>query len=149
MATHPDGAIRTRGRRLLDWFIGQRPREHPAAAIRAMVVDDDAVIRALIVVALRIEGFDVCEAADGRAALDLVAAARPDIAIIDATMPDISGCDLALRLHADPAAAGMKVLLLTGHHGGGEPPGPLNVDAMLGKPFDPDELIEVVTHLAH
>jgi DNA-binding response OmpR family regulator len=143
-------ATRTRGRRLLDWFIGQPPREHPAAAARVLVVDDDAVIRSLLVVALSIEGFEVFEAGDGRAALDLIASARPDIAIIDAMMPEISGCDVALRLHADPATVDIKVLLLVAHDAGGDTPPAtaLGVDAWLAKPFEPEEVIAVLRRLS-
>jgi DNA-binding response OmpR family regulator len=140
----------TRRRRLLDWFIGPPPREHPAAAARVLVVDDDAVIRSLLVVALSIEGFTVFEAGDGRAALDLIASARPDIAIIDAAMPEISGCDVALRLHADPAAVAVKVLLLVAHDATGDtrPATELGVDAWLEKPFEPEEVIAVLRRLA-
>jgi CheY-like chemotaxis protein len=143
-------ATRTRGRRLLDWFIGPTPREHPAPPARVLVVDDDAVIRSLLVVALSIEGFEVVEAADGRAALELIASARPDIAIIDASMPEISGLDVALRLHADPATVDIKVLLLVARDLArqAQPAPPLGVDAWLEKPFEPEEVIAVLRRLA-
>lgn len=121
----------------------------PTTATRVLVVDDDDVIRALLVVALSLEGFTVFEAADGREALEKVALVGPDIAILDAVMPEISGRDVALRLHADAATAGIKVLLLSGADVAGDSNrgGLLDGDAHLAKPFDPAELVALVKRL--
>jgi CheY-like chemotaxis protein len=116
---------------------------------RVLVVDDDDVIRQLITVNLELEGFDVIAAVDGQDALDKVKEARPDVVTLDVMMPRVDGWEAAARLRADPETAHVKVVLLSARAQEadiqrGER---IGVDAYLTKPFDPDELIDVVRRL--
>jgi len=117
---------------------------------RVLVVDDDDVIRQLITVNLELEGFDVTTAVDGQDCLDQVAQVAPDVVTLDIMMPRLDGWEAAARLRADPATAGIKVVLLSARaqEADLERGSRLGVDAYLTKPFDPDELIEVVRRLA-
>jgi DNA-binding response OmpR family regulator len=136
----------TRGRRLLDRLVGWVPTKGPVNSTRVLVVDDDSVIRALIAVTLSVEGFEMFGAADGKLALALMTSVQPDIVILDAAMPEVSGEDVARQLHADPQLAHVKVLLL-GAHGdlvGPDQPAAPGVHAWLQKPFEPDEIVAVV-----
>lgn len=56
-----------------------------------LVVDDDRVIRTLITRVLATEGYDVLEAEDGDAALDIVRAKQPDLIVLDVMMPARDG----------------------------------------------------------
>jgi len=115
-----------------------------------LVVDDDEVIRQLIVVNLQLEGFEVETAVDGRDCLDKVADFQPDVITLDVMMPRLDGWVTATQLRKNPATAGIRIVLITaraqeddrirGHHAG--------VDAYLTKPFDPVEMIRVVRQLA-
>ena len=122
----------------------------PTSLGRVLVVDDDDVIRQLITVNLELEGFEVATAVDGQDCLDRVKDVRPDVITLDIMMPRLDGWEAASRLRADPATAGIKVVLLSAraqeadHERGSR----IGVDAYLTKPFDPDELIEVVRRLA-
>jgi len=114
-----------------------------------LVVDDDDVIRQLITVNLELEGFDVITAVDGQDALEKVKEARPQVITLDVMMPRIDGWEAAARLRADPDTAGIKLILLSARAQEadlqrGER---IGVDAYLTKPFDPDELIDVVRRL--
>jgi CheY-like chemotaxis protein len=116
---------------------------------RVLVVDDDDVIRQLITVNLELEGFDVITAVDGQDALDKVKDARPHVVTLDVMMPRIDGWEAAARLRADPETAHVKVILLSARAQEadiqrGER---IGVDAYLTKPFDPDELIDMVRRL--
>jgi DNA-binding response OmpR family regulator len=117
---------------------------------RVMVVEDDDTIRQLITVNLELEGFDVVTATDGQDALDRVKDAAPDVVTLDVMMPRVDGWETALRLRADAATAHIKVVLLSARAQqadlarGRE----IGVDAYLTKPFDPDQLIEIVRRLA-
>ena len=123
---------------------------HVSGAGRVLVVDDDDVIRQLITVNLELEGFEVIPAVDGQDALDKVKDARPDVVTLDVMMPRVDGWEAAARLRADPETAHVKVILLSARAQEsdiqrGER---IGVDAYLTKPFDPDELIDVVRRLA-
>jgi CheY-like chemotaxis protein len=113
----------TRVRHRLGRLAGRRPG--PAA--RVLVVDDDEVIRQLIAVHLRVGGFAADLAADGHAGLDRARRGRPDVAILDATMPGLDGWAVAARLRSDPATSSIKIVMLApgpgGTPGSGHTPG--------------------------
>ena len=117
---------------------------------RVLVVDDDDVIRQLITVNLELEGFEVATAVDGQDCLDRVKEVQPDVVTLDIMMPRLDGWETASRLRADPDTAGIKVVLLSARaqEADLERGSRIGVDAYLTKPFDPDELIEVVRRLA-
>jgi CheY-like chemotaxis protein len=114
-----------------------------------LVVDDDDVIRQLITVNLELEGFEVIPAVDGQDALDKVKDVQPDVVTLDVMMPRVDGWEAAARLREDPETAHIKLILLSARAQEsdiqrGER---IGVDAYLTKPFDPDELIDVVRRL--
>jgi CheY-like chemotaxis protein len=117
---------------------------------RVLVVDDDDVIRQLITVNLELEGFEVATAVDGQDCLDKVKDVAPDVITLDIMMPRLDGWEAASRLRADPATADIKVVLLSARaqEADLERGSRIGVDAYLTKPFDPDELIDVVRRLA-
>jgi CheY-like chemotaxis protein len=121
-----------------------------AGAQRVLVVDDDDVIRQLITVNLELEGFEVVTATDGQDALDKVKDADVSVVTLDVMMPRVDGWEAAARLRSDPETAHIKVVLLSARAQEadlqrGEK---IGVDAYLTKPFDPDELIDIVRRLA-
>ncbi len=59
-----------------------------------LVVDDEPMLRSLLSRLLRMEGFEVVEAADGQAALDAVASQRPDLVLLDVMLPARDGLDV-------------------------------------------------------
>lgn len=122
---------------------------HVSGPGRVLVVDDDDVIRQLITVNLELEGFEVIPAVDGQDALDKVKDVRPDVVTLDVMMPRVDGWEAAARLREDPETAHIKVILLSARAQEsdiqrGER---IGVDAYLTKPFDPDELIDVVRRM--
>ena len=124
--------------------------EQTGAALRALVVDDSQVIRDLISVNLQMEGFEVVTAADGEVALELAASMSPDVITVDVMMPRLSGFEAVARLRQDPKTAHIPIVIVTGRAqladlARGEE---LGVEAYLTKPFEPAELVEVVSRLA-
>ncbi len=120
------------------------------APMRVLVVDDSAVVRELIAVNLQLEGFDVTTAADGDAALELVAEVDPHVITLDVVMPNLAGFDTVQRLRSLPETAHIPIVVVTGRAQAtdvarGEQFG---VEAYLTKPFEPAELVKVVTRLA-
>jgi DNA-binding response OmpR family regulator/nitrogen-specific signal transduction histidine kinase len=84
-----------------------------SAPPRALVVDDDARVRPFLCAALEAAGFRVTATASGEEALRL-AAARPDLIVLDVELPDLSGREVCRRLKASPEAATVPVLMLSG-----------------------------------
>jgi DNA-binding NarL/FixJ family response regulator len=80
--------------------------------IRILLADDHALFRAGVRSLLRgVPGFKVvAEAGDGREALRLVAKRRPDVVLMDITMPGLNGLDAAARVAADFPDIGIVVV---------------------------------------
>ena len=71
------------------------------AGVHILIVDDDRLVLATLGHGLRDAGYRVSEASEGAAALALVSRDKPDLALLDVRMPDISGVKLAERLAAE------------------------------------------------
>ena len=80
-------------------------------SVRALVVDDDEVIRQLITLNLELEGFEVHEAVDGLTRCQ-GREVRPAVVTLDIMMPKLDGWDAAARLRSDPATAHVRVDLV-------------------------------------
>jgi CheY-like chemotaxis protein len=106
---------------------------------RVLLAEDDADLRRLLALTLRRAGHEVLEAADGREALALARGARPDVAVLDGRLPGLSGPAVAAALAADPATAGVAVVLASGAPppaaSAGGPPALPGVGAYLEKLF--------------
>ena len=85
--------------------------------IRVLLVDDQALLRSGFRALLDIEDDIevVAEAADGRAGLELIRRHRPDIALVDIQMPVMDGIEATRLIAADPALAGVHVVILTNY----------------------------------
>jgi DNA-binding response OmpR family regulator len=107
---------------------------------KIMIVDDDPHIRELVRVFLLNEGFTVCEAADGKEALDKLGREKADLVILDIMMPRMDGWQLCDELRK---YYNLPILMLTAK---GETSQKikgfqLGTDDYLVKPFDPLELV--------
>jgi putative two-component system response regulator len=83
-------------------------------AAQILVVDDDPAIVDLLRRMLTREGYDVQTAFDGLQALERVAAHRPDLVLLDVTMPNLGGFDVCRQLKDDEQTALIPVTMLTG-----------------------------------
>jgi len=109
---------------------------------RILVADDDVDIRELVEFKLSTLGHDVVAVADGQAAIDACQAQRPDLAVLDVMMPGVSGLDAVRAIRADPALAGLPVILLTARaqESDVETGFDSGADDYITKPFSPREL---------
>jgi two-component system response regulator MprA len=78
---------------------------------RVLIVDDEPAVRAALDRALRLDGYEITLAADGREALDHLADARHDAVVLDVAMPGIDGLQACRRLR--DAGDRTPVLMLT------------------------------------
>jgi two-component system response regulator RegX3 len=110
---------------------------------RILVVDDEAAIRETVGYALRGEGYEVSDAADGEEALEVARSNGFDVLIVDLMLPKLSGIEVCRRLRAE---SDVPILLLTAKDA--------EVDRVLGleagaddyvtKPFSMAELVSRV-----
>ena len=85
---------------------------------RVLVVDDDDRVRTVVSWQLEADGFRVAEAPDGWAALDAIAAERPDLVVLDLGLPGVGGLDVLRQLRrADAAGPAVPVIVLSGRDG--------------------------------
>jgi len=73
---------------------------------RVLLVDDDRALRDAVGRALRLEGYEVVLAADGREALGVMARAPADLVVLDVSMPSMSGYEVCRRIRAGGNPAG-------------------------------------------
>jgi DNA-binding response OmpR family regulator len=109
------------------------------ATATILVVDDDDALRRMLSRALGAEGFEVDAVADGRAALAAIAAAAPDLVVLDIVLGNEDGLDVMASIRR---TTDVPVILLTGR---GEEHErilglKLGADDYLVKPFSPGEL---------
>ncbi|WP_242126518.1 response regulator transcription factor [Sphingobium sp. Sx8-8] len=107
---------------------------------KALIIDDEPQIRRLIHAALTRADYATMEAADARAALDMMGQERPDVVLLDLGLPDRDGlelvplikrqCDASLIVISAREATEQKVAALD-----------LGADDYLTKPFDTEELL--------
>jgi len=113
---------------------------HGVVVRRVLVVDDDEDILEVAQMSLEVVGgWTVTTAGDGQQALDVARREQPDAIVMDAMMPVMDGPTAAVALRADPATAGIPVVLLTASVQPAERAAlaELPVAGVLGKPFDP------------
>lgn len=114
-----------------------------------LIVDDEPGLRQAVQAYLEEEGFKVDVASNAREGWDLLQKLSPDLVISDIMMPQVDGYQFLKQLRDDPRYQTVPVVFLTargmtsdriqGYNAG--------CDAYLPKPFDPDELVAIVTNL--
>jgi DNA-binding response OmpR family regulator len=78
-----------------------------------LIADDDQDIRELVEFQLEQGGFEVAVAQDGVQAMTLARERPPDLAILDVSMPGLSGLDVCRLLREEEGTAGTRILMLT------------------------------------
>jgi signal transduction histidine kinase/CheY-like chemotaxis protein/ligand-binding sensor domain-containing protein len=111
-----------------------------------LVVDDDTPIRSLLRQELTDAGYQVQEAANGKAALDMVRMSKPDLIILDVMMPEINGFDVAAVLKNDPNTMDIPIIILSIVQDK-ERGFKIGVDRYLTKPINTEQLFHEVEEL--
>lgn len=113
---------------------------------RVLVVDDMSTIRRIVKAVVTAEGHEAWEAESGQAALNSMAARRYDLVLSDWNMPGMTGTELVRAMKADPALAGIPVVMLTAEADRGKimELAAIGVAGYVLKPFKPETLIKVL-----
>ena len=112
-------------------------------ANKILIVEDEAPIREMIAFHLGRAGYETIEAPDCRAARAMLADERPDLALIDWMLPDMSGLELTRMLKRDKNNDDLAVIMLTARADEYDKVAGLEsgADDYITKPFSPRELV--------
>jgi two-component system phosphate regulon response regulator PhoB len=80
---------------------------------KILLVEDDTALAAVYKSRLDLEGFEVSEVHNGEDALSAAVAFKPDLILLDAMMPKISGFDVLDILRNTPETANIRIIMLT------------------------------------
>jgi CheY-like chemotaxis protein len=119
--------------------------------MRVLIADDDVDLRNLIMIAIEKAGHEVVAAVgDGISAWEALKAEQIDLAVLDITMPGMTGVELVTRLRSDDDLREQRVLMITAnvHAGVAEALHSAGVDSLITKPFKVRELVELIRDIA-
>ncbi len=118
----------------------------PAAGQRVLVADDNQDAADSLAMLLEMNGHEVRVAHDGRAALSVAHAFRPDTVLLDIGMPHLNGYEIAKALREEPWGADIHLIALTGwgQESDRQRASKAGFDLHLTKPVDPDVLRNVL-----
>src|SRR6202140_4032712 len=110
--------------------------------VHILFADDDPGMRALVVINLEAEGFEVTTAEDGFSALEKAERLHPDLIVLDVMMPGRDGLDVLQKLRKRPAVAAIPVVLLTAKATDADvwDGWKAGADYYMTKPFKPEDL---------
>jgi two-component system, cell cycle response regulator DivK len=117
-----------------------------------LVVDDYEDAREMYAEYLRFCGFRVAEARNGNEALEQAFTLKPDLILMDLSLPGMDGWEATRQLKADDRTRNIPVVALTGHALAGASEGAKRAgcDSFVTKPCLPDDLVvEVRRMLSH
>lgn len=118
-------------------------------AARILIADDEANIVVSLEYMMRREGYEVSVARDGTQALEAIRREQPDLVLLDAMMPGMSGFDVCQAVRAIDALRDTKILMVTAKGRDTDHARGLGVgaDAYLTKPFSTKQLLSIVREL--
>jgi two-component system chemotaxis response regulator CheY len=119
-----------------------------SAGRQILVVDDDESIRSFVELALDAEGYAVATASNGAMALEVAGRAQPELILLDMRMPIMDGWAFARAYRARPGPHA-PIVVITAATDAGERAAEVQADAYLGKPFDLDDLLDIVGRYIH
>lgn len=125
----------------------QTHAENVVTIASLLLVEDDQAVRESMSRALQLEGFEVSSASDGLEALEAIAAATPEVIILDVMMPRMDGLEVARRIRA--RGYNTPILMLTARHEVSSRVAGLDAgaDDYLVKPFALDEMLARIRSL--
>jgi DNA-binding response OmpR family regulator len=116
---------------------------------RVLVIDDDLPLRGMLAAALRQHGFQVLLAGDGAEGQRALTIHNPDVVLLDLAMPDVNGWDFLQRLQETGHLGRVPIIVVSAHlHVDPQAILQMGVKAILPKPFNLPELIDVIEHIS-
>jgi excisionase family DNA binding protein len=141
-AFYTPGGHRRYRRRDLETFLERSGPGGRTDGPLVLVVDDDARLREFMRVNLEMEGYSVREAASAEEALDAIEGSTPELVLLDVVMPGIDGWQMLQRMQERHGS--IPVIMFSGKvdEAAASDAEARGARGFIGKPFDPQQLIE-------
>lgn len=120
------------------------------APIKVLLVEDNPHNRKIFLAMLHHAGFEVYDAEDGNRAIELAYEVRPDIILMDLSIPGVDGWEATRRLKSDPKMQDTPIVALTAHamKGDEDRAREAGCDHYVSKPVSPKRVVEIVREYA-
>jgi excisionase family DNA binding protein len=144
-AFYTPGGHRRYRRPDLDNFLN---RSGPGGSVQqgpvVLIVDDDERVREYVRVNLEMEGYSVREAGSADEGLEVLEEVSPDLVLLDVMMPEVDGWQMLRRVRERHGIDAIPVVMFSGKvdEGTAGEAAARGAQGFLGKPFDPQQLIE-------
>ncbi len=124
--------------------------DEPLRGFRILVVDDEEDIRTFLLTVFADAGAHICEASDGREAVEMAHEHSPDLITLDLSMPGRDGIEAFCDLRSTPGLEEIPICIVTGHpemrsliyDRPASPP-----EGFLAKPVDTQQLLSTVRRI--
>jgi len=113
-----------------------------------LVVDDELPLVRVLALHLESEGYEVLTATNGADALAQIRQRRPEVVVLDAMMPEMSGLEVCRRVRSDQQLSEAQVIILTANAGFRESSKEAGADDFMTKPFHLQDLTAAVDRLS-
>ncbi|HKA26408.1 MAG TPA: response regulator [Gaiellaceae bacterium] len=149
-AFYTPGGHRRYRRPDLDNFLN---RSGPGGSLQqgplVLIVDDDERVREYVRVNLEMEGYAVREAGSADEGLDVLEDVSPDLILLDVMMPEVDGWEMLQRVQERHGVGAIPVVMFSGklNERSAEQATARGAQGFVGKPFDPQQLIEQAKQL--
>src|SRR5207253_7787212 len=148
-AFYTPGGHRRYRRGDLETFLG---RSGPGGKVKAgplvLLVDDDDRVRELVRVNLEFEGYTIREAASAEEGMAAIEEAKPDLILLDVMMPHVDGWEMLRRVQERHGAGSIPVIMFSGKADAAAADAEARgAQGFIGKPFDPQQLIDSTKQL--
>jgi excisionase family DNA binding protein len=145
-AFYTPGGHRRFRRRDLDAFLARSGRGGRPGPL-VLIVDDDPGLRRHVRVSLEAEGYAVREAGSAEEGLRVLEQEPPDLILLDVMMPEVDGWEMLRRVQERHGVGTIPVVMFSGRAEGAEEAASRGAQGFVGKPFDPEQLVESTKQL--
>jgi excisionase family DNA binding protein len=147
-AFYTPGGHRRYRRGDLDAFL-QRSGPSGSDGPTVLIVDDDEKLREYVRVNLEMEGYTVREAGSAEEGLGVLDETTPDLVLLDVMMPEVDGWEMLQRVQERHGIGSIPVIMFSGKvdEQGAEEAATRGAQGFIGKPFNPQELIDQTKQL--
>ena len=147
-AFYTPGGHRRYRRGDLDNFL-ERSGPSGGSGPTVLIVDDDPKLREYVRVNLEMEGYSVKEAGSADEGLGVLDESTPDLVLLDVMMPEVDGWEMLQRVQERHGVGGIPVIMFSGKvdEQAAEEAASRGAQAFIGKPFNPQELIDQTKQL--